>query len=167
MQKQTPEFVIHRQFDAPVSRVFKAWADVQQMAQWSGPAGSRTVVLSGEVAEGSTLFARAENNGEPYAHTVTRYLEVVPDSRLVWEQSFADENGTLKEPEFAPGWPVTLRTTVDFRALGETTEITLRWVPVDATPEQEAMFARSLASMKGGWSSSFEKLDHWLAEAIA
>jgi uncharacterized protein YndB with AHSA1/START domain len=161
---ETPEFVIQRRFAAPVERVFDAWADVEQMAQWSGPKGSRTVVLSGEVAQGSTLFARGETNGEAYAHTVTRYIEVDRPRRLIWEQSFADENGNLTEPAFAPGWPVTLRTTVDFKAEGEATEITLRWVPVGATPEQEAMFAANLASMTGAWSGSFDKLDAFLAD---
>lgn len=160
---KTPEFIITRRFAAPIERVFAAWADIDQMAQWSGPKGARTVVLSGEVAEGSTMFARGERGGEAYIHTVTRYFEVVPPTRLVWEQSFADEHGNKTEPAFAPGWPITLRTVVDFEADGAETVVTLRWQPVDATPEQEAMFADNLASMNGGWSSSFDKLDEFLA----
>lgn len=163
MSATPPEFIITRRFEAPVARVFRAWADVDQMAQWSGPKGSRTVILSGEVASGSTVFARGEVNGTPYAHTVTRYLEIEPERRMVWEQSFADEQGNKTEPAFAPGWPVTLRTTVDFEALGDATRVTLRWQPVDATPEQEAVFAANMASMEGGWGGSFEKLDAFLA----
>jgi len=160
----TPEFIITRRFEAPVSRVFEAWADVDQMARWSGPKGSRTVVLSGEVAEGSTLFARGEVDSNAYAHTLTRYIEIEQDRRIVWEQSFADYQGNITEPEFAPGWPVTLRTTVDFEPVDGATQVTLHWQPVGATPEQEAMFADNLASMNGGWSGSFDKLDEVLAE---
>jgi uncharacterized protein YndB with AHSA1/START domain len=159
----TPEFIITRRFEAPIERVFRAWADVEQMAQWSGPKGSRTIVLAGRVAAGTELFARAEMNGTPYVHTVTRYIEVEHDRRLVWEQSFADEHGNKAEPAFAPGWPVTLRTTVDFEAVGNATQVTLRWHPVDASAEQEAMFAANMASMEGGWGQSFEKLDAFLA----
>jgi uncharacterized protein YndB with AHSA1/START domain len=159
----TPEFIITRRFEAPIERVFRAWADVEQMAQWSGPKGSRTIVLSGRVAAGTELFARAEMNGTPYVHTVTRYIEVEQDRRLVWEQSFADEHGNKAEPAFAPGWPVTLRTTVDFEAVDDATQVTLRWHPVDASAEQEAMFAANMASMEGGWGQSFEKLDALLA----
>ena len=159
----TPEFIITRRFEAPIDRVFRAWADVEQMAQWSGPKGSRTIVISGEVAAGAEVFARGETNGEAYAHTVTRYIEVEPERRLVWEQSFADEHGNKVEPAFAPGWPITLRTTVDFEAAGDATQVTLRWQPVGATPEQEAMFAANMASMEGGWGGSFEKLDAFLA----
>jgi uncharacterized protein YndB with AHSA1/START domain len=162
---KTPEFIITRRFAAPIERVFTAWADPGQMAEWSGPKGSRTVVLSGEVAEGSTMFARAEQDGEAYTHMLTRYLEVVPFSRIAWEQSFADEHGNKTEPAFAPGWPVTLLTEVDFASDGDETVVTLRWQPVDATPEQEQMFADNLASMNGGWSSSFNKLDQYLAAA--
>jgi uncharacterized protein YndB with AHSA1/START domain len=163
MSTATPEFVITRRFDAPVARVFRAWADIDQMAQWTGPKGSRTIVLSGEVAPGAELFARAEMNGTAYAHTVTRYLELEPGRRLVWEQSFADEHGNKTEPAFAPGWPVTLRTTVEFEPAGEATQVTLRWQPVGATPEQEAVFAANMASMEGGWGQSFDKLDAFLA----
>lgn len=159
----TPEFIITRRFEAPVSRVFRAWADPAQMAQWSGPTGSRIVVLSGEIAPGATLFARGEINGEAYAHTLSRYLEIETDRKLVWEQSFADEEGNKTEPAFARGWPVTMRTTVEFEDLGGATRITLRWQPVGATPEQEAVFAANMASMEGGWSGSFEKLDAFLA----
>ena len=159
----TPEFIITRRFEAPIHRVFRAWADVEQMAQWSGPKGSRTVVISGKVAAGAEVFARGETNGEAYAHTVTRYIEVEPERRLVWEQSFADEHGNKVEPAFAPGWPITLRTTVDFEAAGDATQVTLHWQPVGATPEQEAVFAANMASMEGGWSGSFEKLDAFLA----
>lgn len=160
---QTPEFTITRRFAAPIERVFAAWADIDQMAEWSGPKGARTVVLSGEVAEGATVFARGERDGEAYAHTLTRYIEIAPPHRLVWEQSFADEHGNKTEPAFAPGWPVTLLTEVAFEPDGDRTVITLRWRPVGATPEQEAMFAENLLSMKGGWSGSFDKLDAFLA----
>lgn len=163
----TPEFVIVRRFEAAIERVFAAWADPLQMAKWSGPKGSQTVVLSGEIAPGATLFARSEINGKAYTHTLTHYLEVEAGRRLVWEQSFADEHGKKTEPAFAPGWPVTLRTTVVFESMGDATQVTLRWQPVDATPEQEAVFASNLASMEGGWGSSFEKLDVFLAEASA
>lgn len=159
-----PEFTITRRFDAPVSRVFQAWANPDQMAQWSGPKGATTVVISGEVAEGATLFARGEINDEAYAHTLSHYLTIETDRKLVWEQSFADEAGNKTEPEFAPGWPITMLTTVEFEDHGGATQVTLRWRPVGATPEQEAVFAANMASMTGGWSGSFEKLDAFLAE---
>ncbi len=79
----TPEFTITRRFDASVARVFRAWAEVDQMARWSGPKGATTVVLSGEVAEGATLFARGEIDGEAYAHTLSHYLVIEADRKLV------------------------------------------------------------------------------------
>jgi uncharacterized protein YndB with AHSA1/START domain len=163
MTGTTPQFVITRRFAAPVARVFRAWSDVEQMAQWTGPVGSRTIVISGEVAPGASLFVRGEAGGKTYAHTVTRYLEIEPDKRMVWEQSFVDEHGIKTEPAFAPGWPITLRTTVDFAPDGDGTRVTLHWQPVGATPDQEAVFAANMASMEGGWGGSFDKLDALLA----
>ena len=163
MSANPPEFVITRLFDAPVAKVFAAWADPDQMAQWSGPKGSKTVVIDGEIAPGAELFARGEYDGEVYAHTLTRYIVIEPDRRLVWEQSFADANRNRVEPAFAPGWPVTLGTTVEFEPVGKQTRVTLTWRPVGATDEQEAVFAANLESMNGGWSGSFERLDAVLA----
>jgi uncharacterized protein YndB with AHSA1/START domain len=163
MSANPPQFVITRLFDAPVARVFAAWADPDQMAQWSGPKGSQTIVIDGTIAPGAELFARGEYDGQVYAHTLTRYIAIEQDRRLVWEQSFADDQRNKVEPAFAPGWPITLATTVEFEPVGEQTRITLTWQPVDATDAQEAVFAANLESMKGGWSGSFERLDAVLA----
>ncbi|HUU24615.1 MAG TPA: SRPBCC domain-containing protein [Methyloceanibacter sp.] len=38
MSKQDP-FVIARTFNAPLDRVWKAWTEPEQMAQWWGPKG--------------------------------------------------------------------------------------------------------------------------------
>jgi uncharacterized protein YndB with AHSA1/START domain len=163
MSANPPTFTITRVFDAPVAVVFQAWADPDKMARWSGPKGSQTVVIDGEIAPGAELFARGEYDGEVHAHTLTRYIEIEPDRKLVWEQSFADADRNRVEPAFAPGWPVTLRTEVIFAPVGDKTRVTLSWQPVGASDDQEAVFASNLESMNGGWSGSFDRLDEVLA----
>ncbi|WP_169798318.1 SRPBCC family protein [Sphingomonas soli] len=159
----TPVFMIQRHFAAPIERVFDAWADPVQMEQWSGPTGSKVTVLSGGVGPGENLHShfRAADGAE--MHNLVRYREVNRPHRLVYDQSFADAQGNIVKAPFFDVWPHVMRTDVDFVEEEGGTRVTLRWTPVDATPEEEAMFASMMESMTGGWSGSFDKLDEFLA----
>ncbi len=158
-----PIFTIQRHFAAPIERVFDAWADPAQMAVWSGPTGSQVTVLSGEIAPGATLHShfRAADGAE--MHTLVRYHDVARPHRLIYDQSFADEAANIVKAPFFDVWPHIMRTNIAFVENDGGTRITLTWTPVDATPEEEAMFASMMESMTGGWSGSFEKLDAFLA----
>lgn len=161
--RTTPVFIIQRRFAAPIERVFDAWADPEQMAAWSGPTGARITVLSGEIAPGSPMHARQDSADGEVLFTFCRYIEITRPTRLIYDQSFADASGNITKAPFFDHWPRVLRTDVDLVEDGEGTQLTLRWTPIDARPEEEAQFASIMASMTGGWSGSFDKLDQFLA----
>ncbi len=53
-----------------------------------------------------------------------------------------------------------MRTTVELATEAEqTTSVTIRWEPMDATPEDVAEFVNQRTSMTGGWTGSFDKLE--------
>lgn len=157
-----PVFVISRSFDAPIERVYEAWADPQKMVQWSGPKGSTYEIVSGEVAEGKTSIARnASADHELYALCLWR--EFTPPTRVVWEQSICDADGNKVPPPFFEDWPVTLLTEVDLVDKGGCTEVTLHWTPIEYDEAGLAMFEKQMAGMKGGWGGSFDKLAEFLA----
>lgn len=158
-----PEFIITRHFDAPIERVFDAWADVEQYRQWSGPKGCTVNILSGEIREGSHLHSFVDHPSLPPMYAWCVYRTVRRPHLLVWEQSFADAEGNISKPPFFEHWPRTLLTTVEFAEEGEGTRITLTWKPIDSTPEGMAMFASQMASMQGGWGGSFDALAEFLA----
>ncbi|MES2989284.1 MAG: SRPBCC domain-containing protein [Pseudomonadota bacterium] len=159
----TPVFTIQRRFAAPIERLFDAWADLGQMAAWSGPTGSQVTVLSGEIAEGSSIHARQDSADGAVMFTVARYHEIDRPHRLVYDQSFADEARNIIKAPFFDHWPHVMRTEVDFVEEEGGARLTLSWTPIDATPEEEAQFASIMESMTGGWSGSFDKLDEFLA----
>lgn len=159
----TPVFTIQRRFAAPIARVFDAWADPAQMAAWSGPAGARVTVVRGEIAPGATLHARQDSDDGAAMYSLCRYREVVPPTRLVYDQSFADADGNIVKAPFFEHWPRVMRTEVTLEADGDGTRLTLTWTPIDATPEEVAQFASIMESMTGGWTGSFDKLDAFLA----
>lgn len=159
----TPIFMIQRRFDAPAERVFDAWADPAQMAAWSGPTGARVTILSGEIAEGASMHARQDSAEGAPMFTYCRYLTIDRPRRLVYDQSFADADCNIVTAPFFEHWPQVIRTEIDFIEEDGGTRLTLRWIPVNATPEEEAQFAAIMESMTGGWSGSFDKLDAFLA----
>lgn len=158
-----PQFVIQRRFAAPMDRVFDAWADPAQMAKWSGPTGTRVTILSGRIAADDRIHVRSDAADGGVLFTICRYRTVDRPNHLVYDQSFADAAGDPAPCPFFDVWPRTLRTDIRFETDDGGTRMTLRWTPVDATPEEAATFVGAMESMTGGWGGSFDKLDEFLA----
>lgn len=159
----TPRFSITRTFNAPRLRVWSAWTKPEALAQWFGPKGASAEILEFELRPGGEWRGRIEaaNGSAMYSKFVFR--EVEPMLRLVWVHGFADASGNRIRAPFAQQFPLEMLTTVLFADEGEQTRVDLSWMPLDATPEEEAFFASMMASMSGGWSGSFEQLDAFLA----
>ena len=86
-RKSEREMVITRTFDAPAHLVFEAWTTPELFQQWWVPKSSGATLLScaQDVRVGGSYrleFAHPQG-GVPMAF-FGRYLEVVPDARLVW-----------------------------------------------------------------------------------
>jgi uncharacterized protein YndB with AHSA1/START domain len=159
---QVPVFVISRQFAASPQRVYEAWADPAKMAQWSGPKGSTVEILQGTQVAGQTTIVRTAPPDGPEMFSLCLWRELAPYSRIVWEQSFCTREGVKCPPPFFNDWPQTLLTEVNLEPRDGGTFLTLKWTPVEYTDAALAMFLKQMASMTGGWSGSFEKLDEWL-----
>jgi uncharacterized protein YndB with AHSA1/START domain len=159
---QVPVFVIARQFSASPQRVYEAWADPAKMAQWSGPKGATVQILQGTQVAGQTTIARTASPDGPEIFSLCLWRELAPHSRVVWEQSFCTREGVKCPPPFFNDWPQTLLTEVDLEPRDGGTYLTLKWTPVEYTDAALAMFLKQMASMTGGWTGSFEKLEEWL-----
>jgi uncharacterized protein YndB with AHSA1/START domain len=86
-RKSDRELVIRRTFDAPARLVFEAWTTPELFKQWWVPKSSGATLLSCEqdVRVGGSYpleFAHPQG-GAPMAF-FGRYLEVVPNARIVW-----------------------------------------------------------------------------------
>lgn len=157
-----PVFTITRQLKAPPERVYPAWADPVQMAQWSGPQGSSVEILQGTQAVGHTTIARTSSPEGPEMFSLCLWRELTPHSRVVWEQSFCTREGVKCPPPFFNDWPQTLLTEVTLVPRDGGTWLTLTWTPLEYTEASIAMFERQMDSMAGGWGGSLDKLEAWL-----
>lgn len=155
-------FTITRVFDAPRERVWDAWTQAEQLGRWFGPKGSATTVLAFDLRPGGRLHASMDGpGGRIWARF--DYREVVPPSRLAWLHGFSNAEGERMRAPFFDVWPLELLTTVVFEAEGEGTRVTLTWEPFEASEAERRAFIDLFASMKMGWSGSYEQLDALLA----
>ncbi|HEX5130019.1 MAG TPA: SRPBCC family protein [Usitatibacter sp.] len=91
------EVVVTRTFDAPARLVFKAWSDPALFRQWWVPRSMGMTLRSCEmdVRTGGTYRLVF---GEDPANTMAffgRYLEVVPDERIVWTNEEGGEAASV------------------------------------------------------------------------
>jgi uncharacterized protein YndB with AHSA1/START domain len=88
------------------------------------------------------------------------YKRVIPFSRLVYSDSFADENGNIVPASHygMPGdtWPMELTVTITFEDLGGKTRMTLNHAGLPAGQMKE------LCGI--GWNESFDKLTQVISQ---
>src|SRR3712207_5988559 len=96
MTNQTSnELVITRTFDAPRELVWRAWTEPEHFNRWWGPKDFAAPNSQMDVRVGGKyLYCMRSPDGQDYWGTGT-YREVVPMERLVYTDSFADEQGNV------------------------------------------------------------------------
>ena len=81
------ELVATRTVDAPARLVFEAWTKPELMMRWWAPASFGITLLSCEIdarTGGSYRFLFGHPASEQPMAFFGRYLEVIPNSRIVW-----------------------------------------------------------------------------------
>ena len=164
MSKQEP-FVIARSFNAPLARVWKAWTEPEQMAQWWGPKGFKADVKTLDLKPGGVFHYRLESPQGQVMWGKFIFREIVPEQRLVFLSGFSDADGGLTHHPMAPDWPLQMLSTITFAEVDGKTTVTVTWLPYEASEKGTKVFEDGRESMTGGWTGTFDKLDDHLASA--
>ncbi len=154
-------FVISRTFDAPHALVWKAWTEPERIAKWLGPKGAIIGVGKMDFRVGGTYhysfhYAEQDMWGKVY------YREITEPDRLVYVNTFSDEQGCITRHPLAPTWPAELLTTVTFVERNGKTTVTVEWIPINATEAEIKTFDEGRNSMNQGWGGTFERLAEYL-----
>lgn len=149
------EIVIARVFDAPRELVWRVWTEPEHIAQWWGPRGFTTTVTSTDLRPGGKWrYVMHGPDGNDYpVHGVFR--EVVPFERIVTSDEFDDGFGEKMGIDLPSG----VVATAVFEDLGKKTRLvlTITHGTIEDRKKHEAM------GVVGGWNSSFDCMDDYLA----
>lgn len=151
------EIVFTRTFRARRERVWEAWTEPEILKMWWGPRGFTIPVYRVDLRVGGEYFSYMRSpDGKDYCSTGV-YKEVVPRERLVFTDSFADEDGNAVPATYydMPGeWPMETLVTVELKEDGEMTEV--RMISNGSPEGMGSELARE------GWNESFDKLGEYL-----
>jgi len=144
--------VIERIFDAPVEIIWQMWTQPEHFKKWYGPNGFSVPVAEMDVRVGGKRLVCMEMqkpDGSMKMWTTGEHIEIVPNERLVYTESPADENGDVITMSGFDR-PTTTEVTVLLEDLGGRTKMVMTHAGVPAD-----------SGAGGGWEQAFDKLaDH-------
>jgi len=144
-RKSGRELVITRTFDAPARLVFEAWTTPELFKQWWVPKSSGATLLSCEQdvrVGGSYRLELAHPKAAKPMAFFGRYLEVVPNARLVWTNEESADGAV---------------TTVTFEEKDGKTLLVMS----ELYPSKQALDL-AIEGMDGAMPETFEQLDEFL-----
>jgi uncharacterized protein YndB with AHSA1/START domain len=140
------ELVVTRIFDAPPSTVFKAWSQPELFQRWWVPKSATGISLVScdmDVRTGGKYRLEFGAVGSDTMAFYGKYLEVVPDERIVWTNDEGKEGAI---------------TTVTFQDLGGKTLLNFH----EVYPSKEAL-EEALQGSAAGLPEQLEQLDELLS----
>ena len=148
-RKSERELVVTRTINGPARIVFEAFTQPKLFMRWWVPKSFGLSLLSCEldVRVGGTYRLVFSHNGSEGMAFFGRYIEVIPNSRLVWTNEEGGDGGAV--------------TTVTFEDKGGKTLLVLH----DLYPSKEALDANS-GSM-AGMGETLEQLDELVVTMVA
>lgn len=149
-KKSEREVVVTRTFDAPARLVFEAWSRPELFKKWWVPRSMGMTLRSCELdvrTGGNYRLVFGDDPGNPMAF-FGKYLEVVPDKRIVWTNEESGDAGSV--------------TTVTFEERDGKTLLVMS----ELYPTKEAFDAAGTGAQEA-MNETFGQLDELLAELSA
>ena len=157
------ELVITRVFDAPRKLVWKAFAESDRLAQWWGPTGFSMLTHTLDFRPGGIFHYSMRSPEGHISWGRFVYRDIQPPERMVFVNSFSDEEGNVTRAPFNPTWPLEVLNTLTLSEADGKTTLTLRGGPTNATEEERETFWRAQESLRQGFAGTFDKLSDYLS----
>ena len=138
------EMTLTRILNAPRELVFKAWTEVDHLAQWWGPKGFTNPVCRADVRVGGKIYIEMKSPDGTVYPMDGSFTEITTPAKIVFLSSALDDQGKRI---------FEVMNTVLFEAENGKTILTIHAV-VDETPLAKPF----LDGMNEGWSQSLDRL---------
>ncbi len=149
---ESKDLTIVRTFNAPKELVWKAWTEPEHFKKWWGPRefSCPDAEIDFRIG-GKFLSSMMDDNGNKIWATGT-YKEIIPNKKIVFTDSFADEKGNIVSSEDygMKGVPLEMMVTVLLEEENGKTKMTMTHQGLPAGEHSEG------ANI--GWNTSFDKM---------
>ncbi len=164
MTDGAPVFSITRTFDAPRTKVWTAYTQLEHLSRWWGPKGFTWLKGTLDLKPGGLFHygMRAPNGAEMWGKFV--YREIVAPQKIVFVNSFSDSEGNTTRAPFSPNWPLEILNTVLFTEQDGKTTLAMTGTPINATDEERKMFESMRPSLDQGFKGTLDQLAEYLAQ---
>ncbi|MGN6423228.1 MAG: SRPBCC family protein [Asticcacaulis sp.] len=146
------ELVVTRMFNGPARIVFRAWSEPALFQRWWTPKSHDIAFVACEMdvrTGGAYRLVFSHPAAEQPMAFFGRYLEVIPNARIVWTNEEGGGDGAV--------------TTVTFEEVGGMTKVVLR----DLYPSKEALDETIASGATCGFEEQFDQLDGLVGELDA
>ena len=143
-RKSERETVVTRTFNGPARIVFAAWTRPELLKRWWAPKSIGISFVSCEIdarTGGTYRFVFSHPASEQPVAFFGRYIEVIPNARLVWTNEEGGEGGPV--------------TTVTFEEKGGKTLVVMH----DLYPSKKALDEALVSGSAAEMGESFDQLD--------
>ncbi len=154
--------VITRLFKAPLGLVWKTHSEAGHLANWWGPVGKKLLVKNLDFRPGGIFHYGMEAADGSMWWGRFLYQEILPQRKLVYLSSFADEEANVVRAPFPGNFPLLVENTLTFEEQDGNTLLRLQGLPHGASATEQAFFESMFASMNGGFGATYDQLDNYL-----
>lgn len=165
--KPQPGLTIIRTFDAPLALFFEVFTQADHMKHWWGPRGFEMNIVKQDLRPGGMIHYSQTSPEGQVMWGKFEYIDIVPNERFVYTNSFSDEEGNTLRAPFSQMWPLRILNTLTFREADGKTELTMQGKAYEATKEEIQFFESFKDNVKVGFAGTFELLDEYLAKLKA
>ena len=160
--KETHEFIGERTFEAPIERVWDAYADPEKLVRWWGPQGWETTSKEANFSNGGTwhycMKCVDESQGEFFGQESWGkmiYDDIDEPNKIVYRDFFSDADGTINE-----SLP-TSSTVLEFHDQNGKTHVLTRTKYATADELQKVMDM----GMEAGFGETWDRLAEFVEKA--
>jgi uncharacterized protein YndB with AHSA1/START domain len=157
------EFRITRDFDAGKDLMFRAWTDQDLLRHWWGPKNFRWVGGKLNLYPGGVFHycMQAPDGADMWGLFV--YLDISKPDRLIFLNSFSDEEGHPVKHPLMPDWPLQILNTLTFSEHRGKTTLTMCGTPLSATSVECRAFEAGRDLLRLGFNATWERLGQYLS----